>query len=268
MPADRDTLALTIERFETIDSTSLQARRLVAAGDEGASAPPRVIVARTQTAGVGQRGRAWNSPPGGLWCTFIVPWREPLCRGSLSGAIATLGVRIGLACVRTIEDVIGRDPAPDATPRLKLPNDVLIGGRKVLGVLTEIVTGATGGAGLPVRHLLVGVGINANVDVADLSPDVAHTATTLRCVIGRETDLELLLDRLARRLLASLDVRLLDAAEIQEVGVRLAGRGTTVGVRTAGGEVIEGALEGVDDAGQVVVRLGGAAYAGALISRG
>lgn len=282
---------MVIERFETIDSTSLHARRLIKSwGTGGGSVEmnvPRVIVAGTQTAGVGQRGRAWCSPRGGLWCTLVVPWLGPWCRGELRGGSAsTLGIRIGLVCVRTIEEVLGEvrremsgvvdmTASQARTPMLKLPNDVLVGGRKVLGVLTEVVSalheaGGRGSTGtsvgtLPRRwYVLIGVGINANVEIGELSPGLAPNATTLRALMGHETDLDVLLDLLSRNLMAVLDTGRFDAETVEEVSARLYGRGRPLSVRTLTGEVVEGVLTGVNEDGLVVVERAGLKYAGIL----
>ncbi|MBC7771976.1 MAG: hypothetical protein H7210_05740 [Pyrinomonadaceae bacterium] len=313
----RDMHDILIERFETIDSTSLHARRVVEqwtgrvastsgtphsqeeAAGAGVEFGPRVIVASMQTAGVGQRGRAWCSPRGGLWCTYVVPWREPLARGELSGAsVGTLGIRIGLACVRTIEEVLRTsradrsnpgpamracDATPAPVPMLKLPNDVLVGGKKILGVLTEVVAGPRDGSEMVGLHtsgnrvrsaaqrpqcVLIGVGINANVEMSELAPEVAPDATSLRLLIGRETDLKLLLDVLTRNLLAMLDTRSMDPATLDAVSARLHGCGHSVCIRIASGESVTGSLVGVNDDGQVVVQRDGGRQVGMLVTSG
>ena len=94
--------------FDAIDSTSLHARRLVEAGaPEAEHALPLVIVAATQTAGVGRLGRAWSSPRGGLWCTFVL--RPSRAYAQVSDG---LGMRIGAAVTDSLRAAAGPEHAP------------------------------------------------------------------------------------------------------------------------------------------------------------
>ena len=120
-------------RHEEIDSTNCEARRLAEAGKAGLV----WIMARTQTAGRGRRGRAWLSAPGNLAATLLIrPARQPC--GQLSFAAA-------LAAADVVEHF-----APAAPVTVKWPNDILAGDRKTAGILLE-------SAG---DWLAVGVGIN------------------------------------------------------------------------------------------------------------
>ena len=119
--------------YPTLASTSDTAAALLAAGE----VPPFVVTATTQTAGRGQRGRAWESPPGNLYLTYALPRRVDAV--PLAGFAAALAVREALTAWVAPEQL-----------RLKWPNDVLLQGRKVAGVLLE-----NRGEGL-----LVGIGIN------------------------------------------------------------------------------------------------------------
>jgi BirA family biotin operon repressor/biotin-[acetyl-CoA-carboxylase] ligase len=101
------------------------------------------VVARSQTGGRGSRGRQWSAPVGGLWLSV-------LCRPQGEAMIEVLSLRVGLAVAAALE--AGR---PAIQLRLKWPNDLLLGGRKVGGVLCE----ARWQGGAP-AWVAVGVGIN------------------------------------------------------------------------------------------------------------
>jgi BirA family transcriptional regulator, biotin operon repressor / biotin---[acetyl-CoA-carboxylase] ligase len=128
--------------FETIDSTSDEAKRLARAG----AAEGTLVWALEQTAGRGRRGRPWLSPPGNLYASLI------LRPGGPAGRAAQLGFAAALA--------IG-DALAELLPGLgglacKWPNDVLLGGRKIAGILLESEIGE-GGA---LAWLVLGLGIN------------------------------------------------------------------------------------------------------------
>lgn len=117
-----------VRRLLVVSSTQDEARRLVEGGEASAG---HVVVADRQTAGRGRFGRAWLSPTGGLYATFVL---EPLSIPS---------IRAGLALVETLAQL-------GLATTLKWPNDVLVDGKKLAGVLVE-----TAG-----ELLLVGIGVN------------------------------------------------------------------------------------------------------------
>lgn len=126
--------------FDAIDSTNAEAARRAAAGDLG----PCWLRATTQTAGRGRRGRAWSSSPGNLFLTYLGATHRA------AGEAALLSFAAALAVADTVDRALGREAA-----LLKWPNDVLIVGRKVSGILLE--SGALGDGRL---WFAVGVGIN------------------------------------------------------------------------------------------------------------
>lgn len=258
---------LVVEHFDEMDSTSLHARRLIETG-AAAITSPRLIVAEIQSAGRGQRGRTWASPTGGLWCTFLIPWTEPLCKGELSGrTVATLGVRLGLACLRTIKDALDPVAGRPTTAMLKLPNDIYIDSRKLLGILTEIVTigsAAQQAQDRPTSFLLVGVGVNANVDLSRLPPEIAQSAVSLRDVLGQDVDRLSLRRLLACEILSVLSTQALSQEELAEVAASLYAKGAAVRVMSSDGEPVTGSLKGVDEQAKVVVNVGGRLVSGVL----
>jgi BirA family biotin operon repressor/biotin-[acetyl-CoA-carboxylase] ligase len=138
-----------------------------------------VVLAEEQEAGRGRDGHIWRSPRGGVWLGLLL---RP------AGAdVAATAIRAGLAVGEAVDDVVGR-----RVTRLKWPNDVLLGGRKLAGILCE---GRWQGDAL--QWLALGVGANVANDVP---PDLADRAVALRDVLPAARRLDLL-DRLVPALL-------------------------------------------------------------------
>jgi BirA family biotin operon repressor/biotin-[acetyl-CoA-carboxylase] ligase len=127
-----------------IDSTNLEARRLIEAG----SAPPApfVVWADEQLAGRGRLGRQWASPPGNLYSSLVIAPRCSAARAAELGFVAALAMRDA-----------ARAFLPDTVPvSLKWPNDVLVDGGKISGVLLE----GAGVAGDGPAFVIAGIGLN------------------------------------------------------------------------------------------------------------
>jgi BirA family transcriptional regulator, biotin operon repressor / biotin---[acetyl-CoA-carboxylase] ligase len=151
-------------------------RLLGDAHDEGA-----VAVTEEQTEGRGRLGRSWHSPPGVSLLVSILlkpPVETP--------RLPELSLVAGQACASAIAAVAG------TTPEIKPPNDVLISGRKVAGILAEAREG----------RVVLGIGVNVNVSEDDLPTEVDLPATSLLVETGHEIDraelLVELLDQLER----------------------------------------------------------------------
>ncbi len=144
--------------YREVGSTNDVARALALAGcPEGT-----LVVAESQTAGRGRLGRKWQSPKGGLYFSLVL---RPTFSPSLAPRITLLA---GVAVCRAISSVARVDGA------IKWPNDILIHGKKVAGILTE--TEAKEGS---LRHAIVGVGINVNTDTSSLPPELLETAGSI-----------------------------------------------------------------------------------------
>jgi BirA family transcriptional regulator, biotin operon repressor / biotin---[acetyl-CoA-carboxylase] ligase len=111
-----------VETFDKIDSTILEARRRAERGELG----PVWLIARTQTAGRGRRGRSWVSLDGNLMATYLFAAKRP------PAEIALLSFATGLAIAESVDEVIGPGRAT-----LKWPNDVLISGAKAAGIMLD-----------------------------------------------------------------------------------------------------------------------------------
>jgi BirA family biotin operon repressor/biotin-[acetyl-CoA-carboxylase] ligase len=147
---------MPVEWHDVLPSTMDLAHSRAAEG----AAHGTAIAARVQTAGRGRRGRTWHSPAGGLWMSVV-------CRPSDPGGAEHLSLRVGLAVAETIERLF-----PDL-PRLtvKWPNDLLLGGRKLAGILCE----ARWEGGTP-AWVIAAVGLNVSNPIPD---EVASQAVRL-----------------------------------------------------------------------------------------
>jgi BirA family biotin operon repressor/biotin-[acetyl-CoA-carboxylase] ligase len=165
---------------ETVDSTNRVAMELARRGaPEGT-----VVLADCQTAGRGRLQRSWQSPPGcNLYLSVIL--RPAIPPHDASQITLLAGVAVAEAISVVCSERVG----------IKWPNDLLIGGRKVCGILTEART-ARG----VIDSIVVGVGLNVNVERANFDPAHRETATSLREETGREHSREDLLFLLCERL--------------------------------------------------------------------
>jgi len=131
----------TLLAYDVVDSTNAEAARLAAAGAVERTA----VWARRQSAGRGRQGRVWESPEGNLHVSFLLrPDVAPF-------EAAQLGFAAALAVADTLSALMAR-----AEVALKWPNDVLLNGAKVAGILLESVAGPCG----EVKSMVVGIGIN------------------------------------------------------------------------------------------------------------
>jgi BirA family biotin operon repressor/biotin-[acetyl-CoA-carboxylase] ligase len=146
-----------LHAFQTLDSTNEEARRRAQAGE----ADGCVIWAETQGAGRGRRGRVWASPPGNLYATILL---RPSCTPAQ-------GAELSFVTALAIHEVVAK-AMPDGKPVwLKWPNDVLVGGRKIAGVLLE--SHLSGQDALD--WLIIGCGLN----LISFPGDVERPATSL-----------------------------------------------------------------------------------------
>ncbi len=160
----------TVELHARITSTNDRARDLVARGSPLPAPPalpalPALVVADRQSAGRGRRGRRWMSDtPLGLWCTVVRSWT--------GRNLGPLSLRVGLAAARGIESA-----APGLRVEVKWPNDLLVSGRKLGGILCERAGGA----------VLVGIGVNVNQHLRDLPLGLAPAPTSVLAESGHST---------------------------------------------------------------------------------
>ena len=162
-------------RCERVGSTMDEVARLAALGASEGTA----VLAEAQTAGRGRAGRAWLAPPGSAILLSVL-LRPPLP----SSRLGALPLVIGVAVAEALEATAG------VRPRLKWPNDVLLGERKIAGILVMTRTGGDD------PFAVVGIGLNVNTGVDVLPPG----ATSLLVETGRSVSRELVLVALFDRL--------------------------------------------------------------------
>jgi len=147
------------------ESTNLEAKALAAAG----AAEGTLVIAEEQTAGRGRRGRSWFSPPGaGIYLSLIL---RPDIQPQEAPRFTLLAAAAAAAAIReaTLLEV-----------KIKWPNDLLAGGRKLGGMLTEI-----GMEMDRVEYMVIGLGVNVNLGREDFPPELREQATSIRAETGR-----------------------------------------------------------------------------------
>ena len=193
-----------------------------------------VIVADTQSQGRGRQGRGWDSPPGGLYMTALL---EAGSRANLMPLVA------GVAVAETMRDGFGVEAM------LKWPNDVLIEGRKVGGVLVD-----ANWSGDRRGIILLGVGVNLNNAI----PESLDETTSLSEEAGEEIDVDAFLESFLERLDELLPTLEDDPGEAL---ARWEGLSETLGrriiIKDSSGDVFEGVAESIDGDGALVLDCGG-----------
>jgi BirA family biotin operon repressor/biotin-[acetyl-CoA-carboxylase] ligase len=216
-----------LRRHEMLDSTNAEALRLAGGGERR-----RVwIAAAAQGAGRGRRGHQWVSRPGNLFATLLLQAPHGAPRAQL-----------GFAAALAVADVAA-SYAPSARVALKWPNDVLLEGRKLAGILLETA---------PDDMLAIGIGIN----LAHFPPDTEFPATSIAAVAGAPAPSpEDALARLAPRLAAWYEIwARAGFAPVRAAWIaRAFGLGLSARARAADYEE-EGVFEDLDEEGALLLR--------------
>jgi len=166
-----------IEYLNTVESTNITARNMAEDGvDEGT-----VVIAEKQTMGQGRLQRKWSSPEGkGLWFSIVL---RPDVNPARASQITLLAA---VAVAEAIKKITGIKPG------IKWPNDLLIGKRKLCGILTEMKSRTDG----RVEYIILGIGINVNLRREDLNPEIKDIATSILMERGEHTDRNHLLNNI------------------------------------------------------------------------
>ncbi len=262
-PAPPASTSVAITHFDVIDSTSLHARREFLAGR--LPTVPVAFASLVQTGGIGQHGRAWSSPSGGLWMTLCWP-----INASDRRFPTTLALALGVTTQRLIAEVLRAADSADQV-LLRWPNDIMLRDRKLGGILIECVT-------LGDRaELLVGVGINVNVATAALDPALSVTAISIADVIAASAA-SLALGPLCEQLVAALartltnpptDAETVAAARAiqwgvgRQVRITVPGGGTEGQAGSIGGgdgnehTIVTGEIQGLSASGELLACVNG-----------
>jgi BirA family transcriptional regulator, biotin operon repressor / biotin---[acetyl-CoA-carboxylase] ligase len=224
----------TIHYFDSIDSTNVMAHRLAANG----AADGSVVVAEAQTKGQGRLGRTWSSPP------FRNLYLSLILRPAIA---ATAASQITLVAGLAVAEAVG-----DWTPRaaIKWPNDVVIDGRKVAGILA-----AMDAENERVRFVILGIGVNLNSAAEDFPPDLREKAIGLCTVVGQPIDRVVFATGLLSRLEARYDLFMREGfaalRAMWEARSCLTGRQVRIEDATRS---YEGRVSGIADDGALVLR--------------
>lgn len=217
------------------DSTNIQCAKLAAEGwPEGA-----LVAAERQWAGKGRRGRTWVSPSGtGIWMSLLLRPHIPADKASMLTLVAALAVQKG------IQEETG------LASEIKWPNDLVIGQKKICGILTEMRSREN-----QPEYVIVGIGINAKM--TEFPEEIRETATSLYLEKGEQADRENVIAKIMaafelyyKKFLETLDLSLLK----EEYDSRLINLGRQVTVLAPSGSY-SGICRGIDMEGELLVDL-------------
>ena len=158
--------------FNEVSSTNTLARFLSMNGIADGS----VIISEKQTNARGRSGKSWESPLGGVWLSIVLNPHVDYAK------LPLITLATGVAVAKTLEK-IGVE-----NPEIKWPNDIMINGKKVCGILTEAITKLN-----TIENVIIGVGIDANLDVEDFPEELQEGTTTLQNELGRKGSENLLI---------------------------------------------------------------------------
>src|SRR5574337_489349 len=219
-----------------VGSTNTLAMEMASRG----AADGTVVVAEMQTGGRGRLGRKWISPPGNLYLSVILRPDIPTHRAPL---ITLMGAVAASSAIRA---------ACGLPAAIKWPNDILLSGKKVSGLLTEMSAEPD-----RVKHIVLGIGVDVNMDLAELPIDLRPATATLASEAGRRIDRTALLRQVLRELDHWYGVFLANDAEVLRAWESLnATTGRTVAVSGPGG-TFEGLARGIDAEGRLLVEVEG-----------
>jgi len=222
--------------FPKTTTTNDAAKELAAAGiPEGT-----VIVAEEQTGGRGRLGRGWHSPAGrGIWLSVVLrPDINPMDAPKI-----TLLTAVALA--RTITSY------PGVKPGIKWPNDILVDGRKIAGILTEMNAEMD-----RVNYIVLGIGVNINTALPELPDELRDIATSLYIATGRREDRPDFTARMLRNL-EELYIMFRQGkfpAIIDEWKKFTVTLGQKVKIVSPHGDVVEGLAQDLDSDGALILK--------------
>ncbi len=226
------TLGRPTQYHPSIGSTMDEARRLAEAG----AAEGLVVLADEQTAGRGRLDRTWWAPRGA--CLLLTLLLRPTLPARQAGRLTMI---VSLAVCDALAEVGG------VQAQIKWPNDVLVGKRKICGILTELDL-----SGEMLNYALIGIGINVNVEFGDAPPLMAP-ATSVLVETGRRVSRLALLAALLSNLEARYEAFKVGASPHQEWTARMATLGQPVQAAGAA-QAISGIAVGVDEDGALLIQ--------------
>ncbi len=220
--------------FDSVGSTNSEAKNFFIQGEtEGL-----IVVAKKQTAGCGRKGRSWLSPVGGLYFSIILNPRLS------TEAAPLLGLLSGCAVFQSLLSLGVKNVS------LKWPNDVMVGEKKIAGILCEVVTMEDESTGI-----IVGIGVNQNCPIVRMPAGLQWPTTSVVDEIGKETSLESLLCSITNeidRLLQTVEAKSSFAGVLNEWRKLSSTIGAWVRIHEEG-KIIVGLAKDIDTDGALLV---------------
>lgn len=219
--------------FRETGSTNDQAKLLAWRGCPDGT----IVVAEAQSAGRGRLGRTWLSPPGtGLYFSLVL---RPRVTPAVAPRVTLLA---GVALCRAIRHTAG------VKAEIKWPNDILVGSKKLAGILTEMEAETEA-----IHHLILGIGVNVNMQACELAP--ALEATSLYLETGKRHSRPELMARILLELESLWEVFQKEGfSKIRDMWMELSATvGRLVGIERWDGGVIMGKAEEIDQEGALLV---------------
>ncbi len=220
----------TVLSYPSLSSTNAEAKKIAPSADNGT-----VVLAEIQTIGRGRMERSWHSPKGGVWMSVIL---KPQIPPALAFRV---NIAAAVSAARALEELYGLDVG------IKWPNDLMVGEKKISGILTEI------GAEMDsLNYAVVGIGINANLDPDSFPED--WNATSISRELGREVSRVDLVQRVLEEVEKACEEM---TASFDRVMGEWSARSTTLGRRvriTTRNSEFEGRAETLEADGALLVR--------------
>lgn len=226
-----DFIGQAIQYYNELDSTNTKAWELIAENSENGT----VIITDNQLKGRGRQANKWISIPGKSLTFSII-----LYPNTLPNQMTLYSLIAGLAITDCLIEY-------DIHVQLKWPNDILINGKKVGGILCE--SKISGGV---IKSMVIGIGLNINETIEEFPEDLCNNVTSLTIESGREYQLEILLANILNHLEHRVQNR--DEAQLIDWEKRCAHLNQKVTFRS-GNEIVTGIFKGLSSTGQAMISI-------------
>ena len=230
-------MKIQLKQFDVLQSTNVTA---VAFAKEGA-VEGTVIVAERQEGGRGRMHRVWSSPKGGLWFTIILrPQIDPQF-------VAQVTLLAGVAVVRALRKLYATEEI-----MIKWPNDLLLNGKKVCGILSEMQLNENGS----IDYAIVGIGVNVDLNPQAFPEDLRNTAASLNASFGKNYTCTAVLDNILQEFASLYRDWLKEGAQVilepwKKLNCTLNRR---VFVKDNDEVIFSGEVVAINEAGAIIVR--------------
>jgi BirA family biotin operon repressor/biotin-[acetyl-CoA-carboxylase] ligase len=228
--------------FDKLDSTSLEAKRLIAREGKG----KHVIVAAEQLLGQGRSGNSWHSPQGNLYFSLVFDHKHDLAK------LSQISLVTSLSCFEVMQE-LGEASEPSLFPRsfkIKWPNDLLLNGKKFCGILLQAFSQMDAASKEIVNYLVIGIGIN----LISSPVNQAYPTTSLKEESVRYDSLNEILHKLMERF--NENYKLWQMKGFSDIRTRWIQNAHNLGAKAqikVMGERISGLFKDIDEEGQMIL---------------